>query len=141
MERKGGAWPLTSFVMHKITPRLLRGNFILLVVALSVSFGPTAALAHPGRPDSSGCHPCRTNCPNWGLSYGEYHCHRSKGVPQPKEPVRSIRDQQITVPAPEYKIPKVNETQTKTNLNANKPKPAEVEKQSFFKRFFGWFFR
>lgn len=143
MERKSGAWPLTSFIMRKITPRLLRGNFILLVVvvALSVSFGPTVTFAHPGRTDSSGCHTCRTNCPNWGLSYGEYHCHRSKGVPQPKEPVRSIRDQQITVPAPEYKIPKANETPTKANLNTNKPKPAEVEKQSFFKRFFGWLFR
>jgi len=143
MERKGGAWPLTSSVMQKITPRFLRGNLILLavVVVLSVSLGPTAAFAHPGRTDSVGCHTCRTNCPNWGLSYGEYHCHRSKGVPQPKDPVRSIRDQQTTVPAPEYKTPKVNESQTKTNLNINKSKPTEVEKQSFFKRFFGWLFR
>jgi len=141
MTRKNAVWPSIISVVQKITPHLLRGNFILLVavIAFSISFGPTA-FAHPGRTDSSGCHTCRTNCPNWGLSYGEYHCHRSKGVPQPKEPVRSIRDQQITVPAPEYKIPKANETQTKTNLNANKPKPAEVERQSFFKRFFGWLF-
>lgn len=143
MERKGVAWPLTSFIMRKITPRLLRGNLLLLaiIVVISLSFGPATTFAHPGRTDSVGCHTCRTNCPNWGLSYGEYHCHRSKGVPQPKEPVRSIRDQQITVPAPEYKIPKVNETQTESNLNASKPKSAEVEKQSFFKRFFGWLFR
>ncbi|MBI2047914.1 MAG: YHYH domain-containing protein [Parcubacteria group bacterium] len=143
MTRKSGVWPSIISVVQKITPQETRGNFILLIViaALSVSFGPTATFAHPGRTDSSGCHTCRTNCTSWGLSYGEYHCHRSKGVPQLKEPVRSIRDQQITVPAPEYKIPKANETQSKTNLNSNKPKPAEVEKQGFFKRFFGWLFR
>src|SRR3990167_2648705 len=105
MERKGGAGLLTSFVIQKITPRLLRGNLMLLVIvmALSVSFGPTVAFAHPGRTDSAGCHTCRTNCPNWGLSYSEYHCHRSKGVLQPSEPVRSIRNPSgtgVTVPAP-----------------------------------------
>jgi len=110
MERKGGVWPLTSFIVRKITPRLLRGNFILLVVVvvLSVSFGPTVTFAHPGRTDSSGCHTCRTNCPNWGLSFGEYHCHRSKGVPQPKEPIKSHLNKSgagYTEPAPEYKTP------------------------------------
>lgn len=141
MKKESGAWPIIFFVIQKITPRLLRGNLILLVlvIALSISFGPTAALAHPGRTDSSGCHTCRTNCPNWGLSYGEYHCHRSKGVPQPKKPVRSIRDQQITVPAPEYKTPNVNKIQTQININTNKP--VEVEKQSFIKKFFGWLFK
>lgn len=43
---------------------------------------PSVSLAHPGNTDSSGCHTCRTNCPSWGLSYGEYHCHNSR-VPQP----------------------------------------------------------
>jgi len=127
--------------MRKITPRLLRGNLLLLVVvvALALSLGPEVTFAHPGRTDSVGCHTCRTNCPNWGLSYGEYHCHRSKGLPQPKEPVRSIRDQQITVPAPEYKVPSVDKTPTQTKATTNKP--VEAEKQSFFKRFFGWLFR
>jgi hypothetical protein len=110
MERKGGAWSLTSFVMQKITPRFLRGNFILLVVvvALSFSFGPAVTFSHPGRTDSSGCYTCRTNCPNWGLSYGEYHCHRSKGVPQPKEPIKSHLNKSgagYTEPAQEYKTP------------------------------------
>jgi len=35
----------------------------------------TVSQAHPGRTDSSGCHTCRTNCEDWGLEYGEYHCH------------------------------------------------------------------
>ncbi|MFT4415331.1 YHYH domain-containing protein [Fredinandcohnia humi] len=37
--------------------------------------------AHPGRTDSSGGHTCRTNCPSWGLDWGEYHYHdgRSSG--------------------------------------------------------------
>lgn len=140
MREKGGVWPSIIFTVRKITPRLpMWGNLILLVLVIAISIGPAVAFAHPGRTDSVGCHTCRTNCPNWGLSYGEYHCHRSKGVPQPKEPVRSIRDQQITVPAPEYKTPGVNKAQTQTNLNTNKP--VEVEKQSFIKRFFGWLFR
>ena len=50
---------------------------------------PNAVLAHPGNTDSSGCHTCRTNCPDWGLYYGEYHCHQSKGYTQPEYPIRS----------------------------------------------------
>mgnify|MGYP001616562809 CR=1 FL=1 len=97
------------------------GIYILVIVLFfSVSFGPTVALAHPGRTDSSGCHTCRTNCPNWGLSYGEYHCHRSKGLPQPKEPIKSHLNKDgagYIEPAPEYKIPATvqpskNSTQT-----------------------------
>lgn len=129
--------------MRKITSRLLRGNLLLLIVAvtLALSLGPVATFAHPGRTDSVGCHTCRTNCPNWGLSYGEYHCHRSKGLLQPKEPVRSIRDQQITVPAPEYKVPGVDKTQIQIQTKATTNKPVKTEQQSFFKRFFGWLFR
>lgn len=112
---------------------------ILCVLAFVLSFGSVVTFAHPGRTDSVGCHRCRTNCSSWGLSYGEYHCHRSKGLSQPKEPVRSIRDQQITVPAPEYKIPGVDRIQIQTRPVANQS--VEVEKQSFFKRFFGWLFR
>lgn len=67
---------------------------------------PSVSLAHPGRTDASGCHTCRTNCASWGLSTGEYHCHQSKGIPQPIEPVRSIRAESVTVPAPEYAQPK-----------------------------------
>ena len=63
--------------------------------------------AHPGRTDSYGCHTCRTNCASLGLSYGEYHCHRSKGLPQPEPPVKSSSDG-YTVPAPEYNYPKTS---------------------------------
>lgn len=72
---------------------------------------PFISFAHPGRTDASGCHTCRTNCASWGLSTGEYHCHRSKGVTQPTEPIRSIRNENgvgTTVPAPEYKVPITN---------------------------------
>lgn len=51
-------------------------TFILLVVlTLMAGFISTEAPAHPGGTDSSGCHVCRTNCEDWGLNYGEYHCH------------------------------------------------------------------
>lgn len=110
MERKSGTWPLTSFEMRKITPRLLRGNLLLLIVivALALSFGPAVTFAHPGKTDSVGCHTCRTNCSNWGLSYGEYHCHKSKGLSQPKEPIKSHLNKSgagYIEPTPEYKSP------------------------------------
>ena len=98
---------------------------------------PTISFAHPGRTDSSGGHTCRTKCTSWGLSTGEYHYHRSKGVPQAKEPVRSIRNENgvgKTVPAPEYKIPSSNSINTSTTT------PAKVEKPSPIKRFFNWLF-
>lgn len=57
--------------MKKLSLGLLL--FLLILVASPVQ-------AHPGRTDSSGCHTCRTNCPDWGLSYGEYHCHGGGSV-------------------------------------------------------------
>lgn len=133
MEREGGAWLLTFYVLKKITPRLLRGNLILLVlvVSISISFGPTVAFAHPGRTDSVGCHTCRTNCPNWGLSYGEYHCHRSKGVLQPKEPIKSHLNKNgagYTEPAPEYKTP------TKTESVKSSEQSEKVQQEGWFRR-------
>lgn len=62
------------------------------VVAAFFMILPFTASAHPGNTDSSGCHTCRTNCPRWGLSSGEYHCHNSKGVQQPLAPIRSHND-------------------------------------------------
>lgn len=89
-------------------------NKYLLVLIIWLII-PISVFAHPGRTDSSGCHTCRTNCASWGLSTGEYHCHRSKGVTQPIEPVRSIRNEGgtgTTVPAPEYKVPVINTVKT-----------------------------
>jgi len=52
-------------------------NIPLLILASVLS---TSIYAHSGRTDSSGCHTCRTNCPSYGLSYGEYHCHGGGSV-------------------------------------------------------------
>lgn len=46
-----------------------------LIALVLLFISPMIVLAHPGRTDSNGCHTCRTNCENWGLSYGQYHCH------------------------------------------------------------------
>ena len=84
-------------------------NYALITIFfLTVVFNPVTTFAHPGRTDSSCCHTCRTNCPNWGLSYGEYHCHRAKALPQPTEPIKSTFSPNgtgTTRPAPEYKQP------------------------------------
>lgn len=119
-------------------------NIILIIFTLSLLV-PSISLAHPGRTDSSGCHTCRTNCASWGLSTGEYHCHRSKGVTQPTEPVRSIKNEGgvgKTVPAPEYKIPVSAQKETKSISSSVKtitPSPY-TEKPSLIKRFFNWLF-
>lgn len=60
--------------------------FVSLILCLLI---PLPTLAHPGRTDAYGCHTCRTNCPSWGLSTGEYHCHNAKALPQPKTPIKS----------------------------------------------------
>lgn len=49
-----------------------------IVIIASFIVSPIAQ-AHPGRTDAQGCHTCYTNCTEeWGLEYGEYHCHAEK---------------------------------------------------------------
>jgi hypothetical protein len=55
----------------------LAALFLILIGLLHML--PIIATAHPGNTDSSGCHTCRTNCPDWGYDYGEYHCHGGGG--------------------------------------------------------------
>lgn len=83
-------------------------TLVILISPLLILAFPGVALAHPGNTDGSGCHTCRTNCPSWGLSYGEYHCHRAKSSPQPEEPIKSHYGPEgtgYTEPAPEYQAP------------------------------------
>jgi hypothetical protein len=67
---------------------------ITVIIFLGLVFS-SVTFAHPGRTDKYGCHTCRTNCPRWGLSYGEYHCHNSKGRPQPKKQIKSNKLYQL----------------------------------------------
>lgn len=116
--------------------------FIILITLTLII--PSISFAHPGRTDSSGCHTCRTNCSSWGLSTGEYHCHQSKGVTQPVEPIKSIRNVNgtgTTVSAPEYKVLKpttVNSNYTTTNTTQTST--TKTEKPGLIKRFFNWLF-
>lgn len=73
-------------VRNRRTVMLMKALMLALLLALSL---PGIASAHPGNTDASGCHTCRTNCSNWGLSYGEYHCHNAKSWVQPEDPIRS----------------------------------------------------
>lgn len=121
---------------------------IIFSVIVSILINPSVSLAHPGRTDAYGCHTCRTNCSSWGLSAGEYHCHRSKGITHPIEPIRSIRNENgvgKTVPAPEYKIPVVKTKEvtntTPSQIKTINPTPSPyIEKPSAIKRFFNWLF-
>ena len=119
---------------------------VAIFAVFSLFFFALPASAHPGNTDAYGCHTCRTNCPKWGLSTGEYHCHRSKGLPQPTEPIKSKLNtdggQGYTLPAPEYKDP----APKKTEIIKYKPvveNPAaktESPKPGFWRRVFGWLF-
>lgn len=129
-----------------VIKKILNINYMkkitLILIALALII-PSISFAHPGRTDSSGCHTCRTNCSKWGLSTGEYHCHRSKGITQPIEPVRSIRNENgvgKTVPAPEYKIPKTTTNNTYTTTSTASTSSTKTEKPSLLKRFFNWLF-
>ena len=60
--------------MERLQLRTLSATvFVLLVATAGV------ADAHPGRTDGRGGHTCRTNCPGWGLGWGEYHYHGGGG--------------------------------------------------------------
>lgn len=113
---------------------------------LGILLIPCISFAHPGNTDSSGCHTCRTNCSKWGLSTGEYHCHRAKALPQPKEPIKSHYSETggYTTPAPEYKQPKIDSQKpvikTKTQQNNNENKTVVVKKESWVIRLFKYLF-
>ncbi len=62
-------------------------RFVCLILLFQLN--TLVVFAHPGGTDGAGCHTCRTNCPNWGLSYDEYHCHNAKVLPQPEPPITS----------------------------------------------------
>ncbi len=136
-------------------------KIIIFIVLICILLLPSITMSHPGRTDSYGCHTCRTNCASWGLSTGEYHCHRAKALPQPIQPVKSKKSDTgvgITIPAPEYRAPKVevkkiippkatplttpvldtNNDKEKALINAveNMPKTTQAEKISLFQKIF-----
>lgn len=115
-------------------------NFkIVIFTIVAMLIMPNSVLAHPGRTDSSGCHKCNgenTNCAEWGLNDGEYHCHsgntysNSKGEVFDKSGTKisggsesnnnSSNDQSINN-SNENNIPS-NQTQTNNSSNIEKKK-------------------
>jgi hypothetical protein len=127
-----------------------------LLILLVLFLFPFVSSAHPGRTDSAGCHTCRTNCPSWGLSTGEYHCHNAKAIPQPIAPIKSTYGESgtgYTSPAPEYQKgvvptqasvkPKTETVQKTAHSKPIAPQAileTPVEKKGWVTRFFDWFF-
>lgn len=70
----------------------VRCILLVLILGLTFALGATpSASAHPGRTDANGGHTCRTNCPSWGLNYGEYHYHNGNSAPVPDpEPEQDV---------------------------------------------------
>ena len=57
----------------------MKFKLICVVLLCFLLITPSKVEAHPGRTDANGCHYCRTNCADWGLSDGQYHCHNGGG--------------------------------------------------------------
>ncbi|OGM91505.1 hypothetical protein A2755_00135 [Candidatus Wolfebacteria bacterium RIFCSPHIGHO2_01_FULL_48_22] len=118
---------------------------LLGIILATLGIVPFLVFAHPGRTDSYGCHTCRTNCPSWGLEYGEYHCHNAKALPQPKEPIRShFREggTGTTEPWPTYNKNGQNNMATVASETKEVAKgQSESRSTGFWRgilRFFGW---
>jgi len=115
-------------------------SLLAIVIIAGFSIVPAVVLAHPGRTDASGCHTCRTNCSSWGLSSGEYHCHRAKALPQPKPPIKSKFGEGgtgYTQPAPEYENPSVS---TPKNTNESQAAISQSVQPQSKKGFWQWLF-
>ncbi len=119
----------------------------ILILAVSLTLlSINFALAHPGRTDSSGCHTCKTNCEEWGLSYGEYHCHNTpKLTPTPAltpEPTPAPKSTPTTIPEPTLTstpAPALTSTPEPTpapisTLNTESTKSNTEAKRGFFYR-------
>lgn len=133
---------------------MMKKLIFIQVLAISLFIVALPAYAHPGNTDKYGCHTCRTNCPKWGLATGEYHCHASKGLPQPEEPIKSKLNVRggdgYVVPAPEYKVPSasskaksvksVPDTAESSQQNPVEPVKVETPKAGFWKKMLSWLF-
>lgn len=110
---------------------------ILIIVAMLIM--PNSVLAHPGRTDSSGCHKCNganTNCAQWGLYDGEYHCHSGNTYSNSRGEVfdksgSKISDGNSSQDNPVQKDETVNdnlETENTTNNNGSSNNPSSNTK-------------
>jgi len=77
----------------------MKSLLILLLIIASITQTPITAFAHPGGTDSAGCHVCRTNCAQYGLLPGQYHCHGTTSItPRPTTPTTPTRPTSPTTP-------------------------------------------
>ncbi len=90
---------------------------ILIILFYFLSFYNKDVLAHPGRTDAFGCHTCRTNCPSWGLLYGEYHCHNGSYSLDADEDYDFDNDEDYDYSAPIYIPSPPTPTPTPLTLN------------------------
>lgn len=90
------------------------GIFVLCLLLIT----PNEVSAHPGRTDANGCHYCRTNCEQWGLSYGEYHCHNGSGSSSSSS---SSSNQNNSVSTYNY-----NNSSSNSNSSYTQPEPPKV---------------
>lgn len=101
----------------------MKKNVSMLLVCLGLILWPSVTNAHPGGLDSSGCHTCKTNCPKWGLSTGEYHCHsgntytNSKGQTYNKSGELVQSENKVTTNSETKQETTTNKETTTTNNN------------------------
>jgi hypothetical protein len=77
----------------------MKSLLILLLIIASITQTPITVFAHPGGTDSAGCHVCRTNCAQYGLLPGQYHCHGTTSItPRPTTPTTPTTPTRPTSP-------------------------------------------
>lgn len=109
----------------------MRELSLFLSLLATFLFLNSPVYAHPGRTDSTGCHTCRTNCPSWGLSYGEYHCHDGKvssssQLPVQQQVISTLANTPVptklpTITPTKKPIPSPTKTPTPTNIITSEP--------------------
>jgi hypothetical protein len=82
----------------------------IITLILAVFFSSVTVQAHPGGTNSSGCHVCRTNCAQYGLRPGQYHCHNSSIVPPRAPSTPSTRPTPSTPSSPSSSSPSSSST-------------------------------
>lgn len=71
---------------------------ILLILNFLFLLPPSQVFAHPGGRDANGGHTCRTNCAQYGLQDGEYHCHTATCTLPSQTPTTSTTPPPTTTP-------------------------------------------
>lgn len=101
-------------------------TFLVLVIAVASLLWSPISYAHPGRTASDGCHYCRTNCSNWGVSWNVRHCHGGYTPPPTYEPSTIKNKPAIKIETKQIKAPPASQEFSRANYSASEAAGGEA---------------